>query len=37
MFNVEFASFLADFKGLNVALKDVYDKYEDDLNDYKKA
>jgi hypothetical protein len=37
MFDIKFASFLANFKGINIALKDICDKYKDNLNSYKEA
>jgi hypothetical protein len=35
--DTKFASFLTDFKGLNVALEDAYNEYKDNLNGYKEA
>jgi hypothetical protein len=37
MFNTKFTSFLTNFKGINITLKNIYNKYKDDLNGYKKA
>jgi hypothetical protein len=37
MSNVEFTSFLADFKEIDITLEDIYNKYKDDLNSYKEA
>jgi hypothetical protein len=37
MSDAEFASFLADFEGLDIALEDACDEYEDDLNGYEEA
>jgi hypothetical protein len=37
MSNTEFTSFLTDFKELDITLEDIYNKYKDDLNNYKKA
>ena len=37
MFDVKFASFLADFEGINIVLEDIYNKYKDNLNGYEKA
>ena len=37
MSNAKFASFLADFKKIDIISEDIYNKYKDNLNGYKKA